>query len=314
MAVTDLTRFDLNLLVVLDALLAERHVGRAAARLHLSQSATSHALSRLRAALDDPLFIRNPKGIEPTPRALALAPRLTGILDEVRGMTTRRGPLDPARITRAFAIAATDYALLTVMAPALAPVHAAAPRATLRLEPLDPHTLVQRLDAGELDLAIGAGGFAAIPQRFESIPLFEERFVGIARRDHPALVRRARKYSMRLDDFEAAPQVLVSPKGDARGVVDDALEAMRRKRRVIATTASFIAAPFLIGASDFVAVIAERAAKPLARAANLVCFELPLELAPWTVYLGRSASRATEAEIDWLTRTIVEAVKSSAPD
>lgn len=304
---TDLTRFDLNLLVVLEALLAERHVGRAAARLHLSQSATSHALSRLRAALDDPLFIRNPKGIEPTPRVLALAPRLAAVLDEVRGLATRRGPFDPGRITRPFRVGATDYAVLTVLAPALASIHAAAPQATLRIDAVEPQSIVRRLDASELDLAIGAGSLAGIPRRIETIPLFEERFVGVARRGHPALVRRGARYTMTLDHFVATPQVLVSPKGDARGVVDDALQALQRSRQVKVTTASFIAAPFLVEAGDLLAVLAERAAQRLARSANLVCFDLPLALAPWTVYLGRSASRAAEPEIDWLTQMILKA-------
>ena len=86
----DLTRFDLNLLVVLDALLAERHVGRAAEKLHLSQSATSHALGRLRAALGDPLLIRNPKGMEPTPVAVELGPRITALLHAAEAIASPR--------------------------------------------------------------------------------------------------------------------------------------------------------------------------------------------------------------------------------
>ena len=114
----DLTRFDLNLLVVLEALWAQRHVGRAAQHLHLSQSATSHALSRLRTAFDDQLFIRNPRGMAPTPLAIELMPRVAAVLESVRLVASPRGPFDPARLQATLRIAATDHAVLTVIAPA----------------------------------------------------------------------------------------------------------------------------------------------------------------------------------------------------
>src|SRR6185503_19608262 len=96
------TRLDLNLLLVFRALYVERHVGRAAARLHISQSATSHALSRLRDALADPLFIRNPKGVEPTPLANSLAPRVTAVLEEIQSIASPRRPFEAALLERTF--------------------------------------------------------------------------------------------------------------------------------------------------------------------------------------------------------------------
>ena len=94
----DLTRFDLNLLVVLEALWAERHVGRAAKKLHLSQSATSHSLSRLRTAFADQLFVRHPRGIAPTPLAIELMPRVAAVLESARLVASPRGPFDPGRL------------------------------------------------------------------------------------------------------------------------------------------------------------------------------------------------------------------------
>jgi DNA-binding transcriptional LysR family regulator len=92
----DLRRADLNLLVVFQRLLAERHVGRAAKRLHLTQSAASHALGRLRTMFDDPLFVRYPKGIEPTSRALALAPAIADILDRANSLLASPAGFDPS--------------------------------------------------------------------------------------------------------------------------------------------------------------------------------------------------------------------------
>ena len=307
----DLTRFDLNLLVVLDALLAERHVGRAAKRLHLSQSATSHALSRLREALDDPLFVRNPKGIEPTPLATSLAHPIAEILEGVRRIATPRGPFDPSRMHRAFVVGTTDYGMLTVLAPALSAISAKAPGSAVLTEPVDQATFVRRLDAAAIDLAIGAGSFGQAPQRIDVIPLFTERFVGIARAGHACLRRSGRRHTVSLDAFVETPHILASPRGDSRGAVDDALERLGRSRQVAATSPSFISVPFAVGASDLLAVVAERAASRLARAAGVVTFELPFQMPEWTVVLARAAVRAAEPEIGWLTDTIVMAATAS---
>lgn len=305
----DLTRFDLNLLVVMDALLAERHVGRAAKRLHLSQSATSHALSRLRMALDDPLFVRNPRGIEPTPLATQLGPQITGVLEDIKRIATPRAPFDPAKLDQVFTIGATDYAVLTVLTRALPTVQLAAPRTVLRIEPVDKESVVRRIDSGELDLAIGS--FTTVPRRIDHIPLFEERFVGIARQGHPALKKRGKRVLMEMDAFVRWPHALVSPRGDIRGAVDLALEKAGRVRHVAASCPNFLGVPFLVGASDLIAVIAERAARRLAQAAGLAVFELPLEMPEWTVHIGRARARAVEPAIAWLTDTIVIATGST---
>jgi len=191
----DLTRFDLNLLVVLEALWVERHVGRAAERLHLSQSAASHALSRLRTAFDDQLFVRNPRGIAPTPLAMELMPRVAAVLESVRLVASPRGPFDPGRLQTTLSVAATDHAVLTVIAPVLDRIQAAAPGVKLRLRPADIESAVSMLDAGDLDIVLGSGSFARIPQRLDCRPVHQERFVGIARKGHPALVKRGRKTS-----------------------------------------------------------------------------------------------------------------------
>lgn len=305
----DLTRFDLNLLVVMNVLLAERHVGRAGERLHLSQSATSHALRRLRTALGDPLFIRNPKGIEPTPLALELGPRIAALLKEIEGIASPR-VFDPGKSERSFNIGATDHVVITALAPALARINAAAPGVVLHIEPVHRDSVAARLDLASLDLAIGSTSFTDFPHRIELIPLFEERFVGIARQGHPGLRSRGRRHSMNLDTFASATHVLVSPTGEAVGIVDDVLASLGRQRRVAATSPSFIVVPFLVGGADMVAVIAERVAQKLAPAAGLVIFELPFEIRPWTVSIARVAGRAAEPEIAWLTDCIIAGAKA----
>lgn len=301
----DLTRFDLNLLVVLEALWAERHVGRAAERLHLSQSATSHALSRLRTAFSDQLFIRNPRGIAPTPLAIELMPRVAAVLESIRLVASPRGPFDPSRLQAMLSVAATDHAVLTVIAPVLAKIQAAAPDVVLRLRPADTESALRMLDAGEFDIVLGSGSFAQIPQRFDCQLVHQERFVGIARKGHPALVERGKKLHMELDDFARLPHILVSPRGDARGAVDDALENLGRTRKVNVTCPSFLAVPFMVGASQSIAVVAERVALRMQETAQLSLFEVPLALPTWEVLVIRARGRANEPAVEWITNMMI---------
>src|SRR5688572_9671851 len=105
---TDLSRMDLNLLVLFEAVLEERHVGRAAERLNLSPSAISHGLGRLRRLLNDPLFVRTPKGVVPTDRASELAAPIADVLARIRRVVATAEPFDPATSTRRFTIGAPD--------------------------------------------------------------------------------------------------------------------------------------------------------------------------------------------------------------
>src|SRR5688572_18327776 len=124
---TDLSRADLNLLVLFEVVLEERHVGRAADRLNLSASAVSHALGRLRLLLNDPLFLRTPKGVVPTARAVELAQPIADILARIRGVVAAAEPFDPATSTRRFVLGAPDGVSAVVLPLLLANLRRAAP-------------------------------------------------------------------------------------------------------------------------------------------------------------------------------------------
>ncbi len=195
----DLSRVDLNLFVVFEAVLKERHVGRAAARLSLSPSAISHALGRLRRLLDDPVFLRTPKGVVPTARALELAGPIAEVLAGARRVVASAEPFDPLTSTRAFMLGAPD-GVTAFLLPLLARLGAEAPGVDIRLRQLLPSEGGQEtgpawtptladLDARVIELAIGP--FATVPARFEVRELWEEDFVIASRKGHPfALVFR----------------------------------------------------------------------------------------------------------------------------
>jgi DNA-binding transcriptional LysR family regulator len=258
-------------------------------------------LSRLRELLGDPLFVRHPKGIEPTARALELAGPIAEALERVRAIVTPRAPFDPATLTRTFTVGATDYAVFVVLAPLLARLQATAPRLNIRVLPIDQGSVAAAFDRNELDLAIG--NFPEAPHRIEALPLFEERFVGVLRRNHQAL----HQGRLSLDAFVDLPHALVSLRGDPHGRVDEALAQLGRSRRVAVTVAHFLALPFVIGGTDMVGVLAERVAVRMAGTASLSLFPLPIDMPRWTVHLLRSRQLGAQPEIAWLSGMILRA-------
>ena len=182
----DHRRADLNLLVVFQKLLVERHVGRAAKRLGLTQSAASHALGRLRIMFGDPLFVRHPKGID-LPLAHTPWPQSLSIFSTANSMLALPGWFDPSK-PHTFTIGGTDLAVFTVLVPLIKRLRATAPKVDLRVRSLDSTRLVAAFDRQEIDCALMP--FPEAPARITREPAIKESFVGIARRGHLAFKRK----------------------------------------------------------------------------------------------------------------------------
>ncbi|HSI50289.1 MAG TPA: LysR family transcriptional regulator [Ideonella sp.] len=245
-------RLDLNLLVTLEALLAEQNVTRAAARLRLSQPAVSAQLSRLRAMFDDPLLIPAPRGMTPTAKALELVAPLRQALDQVRNTVVSHRHFDPATAQLTLAIACTDYMQAAVVMPLAVALRAQAPGVRIALRQLDAPQLEAQMARGEVDLALMTQQSA--PPGLRGRPLFDERYVLIGRRGHPKLRR-----GLSAAAFAKLEHVVVSPQGGGFNTpVDDALAALGHARRVVLSAASFLFVPELVAQSDFVALVPER--------------------------------------------------------
>lgn len=273
-----LAGFDLNLLLVLDALLAERHVTRAAARLGLTQSAASHALSRLRALLGDPLLVRGPGGaMVPTPRAEALQPALRQALAHLDRALRGTPAFEPATARRTFRVATTDYGELVLLPPLIAALTREAPEVDLWAVqiPTDP---ADALAAGTVDCAIGVWRDRPWPAGIYQKKLFDERFTCVVRRGHPAAKQR-----LTLARYVSLPHVLIAPGGRPGSFVDEALADLGKTRRVAVTVAHFLVAPHVVTASDMIVTIPARVARALAKPLRLALLEAPLELPGFTM-------------------------------
>src|SRR5688572_31759706 len=172
----DLSRTDLNLLVLFEVVLEEGHVGRAADRLKLTPSAVSHGLARLRRLLNDPLFLKTPKGVVPTDRATELAAPIAEILAQIRSVISTAEPFDPAKSTRRFTIGAPDGVSALFVPPVLAELRRNAPGIDISIRQLLPapeetspdrlwRSAFVELEARAMDIAIIP--FGGIPARFE---------------------------------------------------------------------------------------------------------------------------------------------------
>lgn len=262
-----LDRLDLNLLRVFQAIDAERSVTRAAARLGITQAATSNALARLRATFADELFQRAPGGMEPTALARDLAVPIGAALDAVREAVELNRPFDPAGARDEFVIGVSDYAEFVLGPTLVATLRTRAPGVSVVFRHSDREGALALLDQDRAHLALGM--FPEPPARMTRIVLMRDRFVVLMRPDHPAAG------GLDLDAFVAAPHLLVSPVASKDGVVDRALGALGRRRSLAAVVSHhLVVAPILLH-SDLLCTLAQQLAGPIAAAFGLVLRPLP---------------------------------------
>lgn len=295
---TNLTAVDLNLLVVFDAVMAERSVTRAAGRLRLTQPAVSHALARLRGLFRDPLFVRTPAGMEPTPTALALGPRIAAVLHEVGAMLAPAEAFDPAASDRVFTLGMSDYAA-AVFLPALARrMERSAPAVTLVVLHTSHVAGIGMLDAGEAELVVG--NFPEPPRRLGSELLYREAFLCALRPRHPALAG-----GLNLKAYLRCAHLNVSLHGEPTGYIDRILDRARHRRRVALTVGHFLVAADIAAATDLVATEPARVLEPAA--ARLELREPPFPVPTFTVVQLWPRRLTTDPGHAWLRRQIAAA-------
>jgi DNA-binding transcriptional LysR family regulator len=259
--------FDLNLLVVFNAVAQEKNFTRAGQRLGMSQPAVSHALARLRYALKDELFVRTPEGMQPTPRAERMAGPVRAALRELQ-VTVEPDEFDASQTSRSYTIAANNYAARAVI-PALARrMEKLAPSTVLEVRPIGALHVLDQLDAGGVDLALTTlieGG-----DRFKCIGLLDDEYVAILSRDNPV----AAEPELSIEAFAALPHIAITSSGDDTHFIDDALADHGLARLVSAKVPLHSLILMLIG-SEALAVMPRRVAADLVAICPLTMRPLP---------------------------------------
>jgi DNA-binding transcriptional LysR family regulator len=299
----DLSRIDLNLLVLFEAVLRERHVGRAAKRLNLTPSAVSHGLGRLRRLLDDPLFLRTPKGVVASERAAALAEPIAEILARIRAVVSTAEPFDPATSARRLTIGAPDAMSAVLLPPLLAVLRRQAPRIDIAVRQLLPpqsirdmqrawEPVLDDLESRAIDVAIVP--IDDVPARFAAQTLYEEDFVIAMRAGHPFADDPS------LDRYCAMAHLVVSMTGDAYGMFDEMLARKGRTRRVALTVPSFMQALALLADTDLIAALPRRLVATHAKRFGLTSREAPLPRGRDKIRAIATKAALMDAGVAWL--------------
>lgn len=289
---------DLNLLRVFDAVARERHVTRAAQRLHLSQPAVSNALARLRQALGDELFLRRPGGVEPTELARSLAPAVASVLDQLRDVLGTQAPFDPATSDRIFTVALSEYAE-AVLAPAvLERMAREAPGCLLAIRHGDRTNAIELLERGEAELALAV--LAEPPALYTRVRLLPEAFLCLMRKDHPLA-----SGPMTAERFTSFPHLLHSPNGSRDGALDTPLADAGHPRRLGAVVAHLSAVPDILKRTEMVMTLSARLARCLAGTHGLAVRDVPVDIRH--VRLSLIFHRRFEADAGhaWLRRLLI---------
>ncbi|WP_163549906.1 LysR family transcriptional regulator [Candidatus Frankia nodulisporulans] len=303
-----LGQIDLNLLVVLDALLRKKNVTRAAENLHLSQPATSTALARLRRALGDELLHRNGRYLELTPRAQSLIEPVREVLATIEQTIVRPPTFDPTTDSRHFSVISSDYVSTTLLHPLIARLIGLATGLQVDASPVGVRYL-EALNRDEVDLAILPDRIvdqALIPD-CSRMPIIEDRFVGVVWRDHPHAGDR-----LTADLLRHSPWLAYVPHGRP-SLVEQDLDAAGYPRRVAATSTSMVAMAFLLAGTDLVAVLPRRLARRGAGAAEIRLLEPEMPLQPLRESAFWHTRRARNPGHVWLPQQLFAAARTECP-
>ena len=294
----NLSALDLNLLVALDALLEEKSVTRAAKRVGLSQPAMSHALSRLRDVLSDPLLVRNGQQLACTPRALELAPRLRENLESLRATLFDTNNFEPSSAERTFSISTADYASLILLPRLMSELTHEAPNVDVHILPPLVDDIAGKLARGELDLVIGI--FSSEQTSLYIKHILYEKFVCMLRRDHPYAKR-----PLTLERYCELRHIMVAPQNTRGSFVDTELARLGKTRRVALTVPQFSIVPHVVATTDCVWTAPEKTAHQYATMLPVTLRPLPIQLAGFTLSLAWHERMHNDQGHRWFREKII---------
>ena len=303
----NLASVDLNRLLVLHAVLSERSVTRAAAALHVTPSAVSNALARLRATFDDPLLVRRGRGLVPTPRATALAPQLADAMAAMARVVDDQSNFDPARSTRTFTLACSDAEQISEVPRIAAALARQLPNARLRVMSVDQLESTGGLAGGEADAAIAP---AHGPQQdAHAADLYEEEGVLVVRKGHPRVRRRMSK---ELFNTLRHIDILLALGGPGIGhrIVEEFFASHGLHRDIAISVPSFAAAAAIAAQTDWVAGMPRRMAAVFLRQMPLSTVALPVPPLPFRIQLVWHERTHTDAGARFFRSVVLAAVQS----
>jgi DNA-binding transcriptional LysR family regulator len=296
----ELSRIDLNLLLVFHHLLILKRVSAVAALLSMSQPAVSSALGRLRTTLGDDLFLRTQRGMEPTPYALQLAEPVATALDVLQQALVVRAAFDPQTSTRNFTIAMTDVGEMYFLPVLIDALSRYAPNVTLQIVSVTSSSLKEEMSTGQIDLALGL--LPQLQAGFFQQALFRQKYVCLMRKTHPL----AGKKKLNLEAFITAEHVRVMATGTGHGRVDIALEKQKIHRRVRLTVPHYVALGDVLKCSDLIATVPQRFAERILKPFDLATQALPINIDESSIHQFWHGRLHRDPGHQWLRKCVSE--------
>jgi len=289
--------FDLNLLVVFDAVVEEKNLTRAGRRLGMSQPAVSHALARLRHMLKDELFVRAPDGMHPTPRAERMVEPVRAALRDLQ-VTLEADEFEAAEAQRSFTVAANNHAARAVVPALIRRAARLAPSVVLDVRPIGLTDVLDQLDNGEVELALSTlteGG-----DRFKCVGLLEDDYVALFWNEHPVV---AVEPELSFERFAGLPHICVTSSGDDTRFIDEALARHGLARLISAKMPLHSLISVLVG-STALAVVPRRVATDLMLVCPVIMRALPFPSARVTLSMIWHRRLDNHSAHRWLRGTV----------
>lgn len=268
-----LTEIDLNLMLVMHVVLEERSVTRAAKRLHVTPPAVSNSLGRLRELLGDPLFVRQGRGVVPTPFTLELESELAGAIASMERVVTGKVPLDPAQLERSFVIACSDVDRLCAVPRIVDVLSERMPRAALHVVSIDRLLAAGGLASGGADVSI-APHRDPLPPGLHDVPLYRDRPVMVVRADHPGVgARLTPRVFNELSHIDI--RMALGDPGIGHAIAERGLAAAGLRRRIAVTVPDCLTAAMVAARTDHAAGVPKRLADQFAASLGLRVLRFP---------------------------------------
>ena len=299
-------RYDLNLLPIFVALMEERSVTRAAERLGMTQPAISNALSRLRALLQDPLFVRERYGIQPTQIAESLAPIIAESLARLDDAVLGQQAFDPAEAERLFTIAPNGYVELVLIPAIVARLAQVAPGVRLRLTPYGAELADTGVTSGQTALVLGR--IVEPPDNLVVQHLMDEGLACIVRVDHPTIGK-----SITREDYERLKHVNVVPPGRLRAGLFQALAEQHLRREVTISVTNFFAVAEMVAVTDYCATLPNLVCNRLAHDPRLKILPTPVPLGTFPVEMAWHVRYRLDPAHRWLRALVSEVATELSP-
>ena len=297
----DLRRVDLNLLHIFEAIYQFGNVSQAAAQLGMSQPTVSNALNRLRQQFDDPLFVRAERGVAPTVYSKMLIEPVRQALGTLRNSLALTDSFDPATARRQFRIAMNHYSIPILLPDILRQIDSADGAVQIEVTAGEDGRIIEDLNNDLVDLVVDVLPWSSEGVTFE--PVAKVEAVGMARKGHPLIDGELTR-----EAFIASGHLIQPQPTRVRMAVEGILLAARIQRRVVCTAQSALEVPYLVGATDLIAIAPRRFAEVMAKAHNLQVLPLPFDYPPQPIFIGMRTDRKDDVGLQWLKKSFTSAM------